>query len=409
VLAAPNPHVLLCTDPAAEGDVRALLVRAGYRVTDHGLDAPLPEDLPAFDLIVIEGSERPLPAQQLCRRLRPRLADAFAPILFITADVSPAARLLSLESGADAYLLRPFNPEELLAQAQAFLRLKRIHDRLTEKTAEAQLVNKRLQQAYQQINDELELARRIQRSFLPQTLPDMPPVRFAVCYRPCGRVGGDFYDVFRLDENHLGFYVADAMGHGVPASLLTIFVKKGVRAKEIFGQQYRLLPPDEVLQRLNRDLIDQALSDQPFISMVYGLFDCRARTLRYARAGHPYPLYLPHEGEPQFWQGDGTLLGLFDTKFAAQSRQLRAGDKVLLYTDGVEPGRQERAVNGVERLVRAAECHRALPVGEFIDQVARELLGGDRTQDDFTLLGLEVEGGEAGANRPVPPSGAPVQ
>src|SRR5207237_29730 len=81
--------------------------------------------------------------------------------------------------------------------------------------------NKRLQTAYQQIDLELELARHIQESFLPRTLPELPQVRFAVKYRPCERVGGDFYDVFRLDEKHLGFYVADAMGHGVPASLPT--------------------------------------------------------------------------------------------------------------------------------------------------------------------------------------------
>src|SRR5207237_2111537 len=120
-------------------------------------------------------------------------------------------------------------------------------------------INKRLQQAYQQIDQELELAQRLQTSFLPQTLPQVPHVRFAVTYRPCGHVGGDFYDVFRLDERHVGFYVADAMGHGVPASLLTIFVKKSVRAKEISGQSYRLVPPDEVLAKLNRDLIEQAL------------------------------------------------------------------------------------------------------------------------------------------------------
>src|SRR5262249_53236858 len=166
-----------------------------------------------------------------------------------------------------------------------------------------------------------ELARRIQRSFLPQALPEMPPARFAVSYRPCGRVGGDFYDVFRLDEEHLGFYVADAMGHGVPASLLTIFVKKGVRAKEIFGQQYRLLPPREVQRRRNRELKAQPLSEHPFIRMVYALSNCRDRTLRFARAGHPYPLYVPADGEPQFWQVHGTLLGIFDTQFVVQSQQ----------------------------------------------------------------------------------------
>src|SRR5207342_902861 len=117
----------------------------------------------------------------------------------------------------------------------------------------------------------------------PHSLPEVPQARFAVHYRPCGRVGGDFYDVFRLDERHLGFYVADAMGHGIPASLLTIFVKKGVRAKEITGQTYRLVPPAEVLQRLNRDLIEQALADMPFITMVYALFDHAEGTLRFSR------------------------------------------------------------------------------------------------------------------------------
>ena len=158
--------------------------------------------------------------------------------------------------GADAFLGAPFEPVELIAQVNALLRIKERHDQLSAKASETQRINKRLQAAYQQIDQELELARRVQESFLPQTLPQLPQVRFAVKYRPCGRVGGDFYDVFRLDEQHLGLYVADAMGHGVPASLLTIFVKTSVKAKEIHGQSYRLVPPDEVLERLNRDLID---------------------------------------------------------------------------------------------------------------------------------------------------------
>src|SRR5205085_6862400 len=231
---------------------------------------------------ILDGSAQAAQALQLCRRLRGRSGDAFLPVLFVTADHAPATRLASLECGADTYLLRPFASAELLAQVNALLRIKEGHDRLTEKTAEVHRINKRLQQAYQQIDQELELARRIQHSFLPQTLPELPQVRFAVHYQPCGRVGGDFYDIFRLDERHLGFYVADAMGHGVPASLLTIFVKKGVRAKEIFGQQYRLVPPSEVLQRLNRDLIEQQLSENPFITMVYVLLDARDGTFRFA-------------------------------------------------------------------------------------------------------------------------------
>ena len=247
----PNgtPRILVCAgQPDGLAELRRQLAPVGAEVGGHLFGSSDPENLGTFHLIVVDGGHNVAEPLALCRRFRAGLDEGFVPILFITDDHSPAARLASFEAGADTYLLRPFAAEELLAQARAFLRIKDTHDRLAESTLEIHRINKRLQEAYQQIDQELELAQRIQASFLPQTLPQVPHSRFAVHYLLCGRVGGDFYDVFRLDENHVGFYVADAMGHGVPASLLTIFVKKGVRTKEVFGQQYRLVPPGEVLR-----------------------------------------------------------------------------------------------------------------------------------------------------------------
>src|SRR5262245_8017127 len=236
--------ILLCgQDSPATGQVRRLLANRGHKVDCRRPDDPTHEDFSSYHLVIVEASGCHDESLLWCRRLRGCAAGPILPLLFITPDPSPSARLASFEAGADTYLVRPFLPEELLAQVQALLRIREIHDRLEEKTAEVHRVNQRLQQAYHQIDQELELARRLQVSFLPQRLPEVPPARFAVHYLLCGQIGGDFYDVFRLDENHVGFYVADAMGHGVPASLLTIFVKKGVRAKEVFGQQYRLVPP----------------------------------------------------------------------------------------------------------------------------------------------------------------------
>jgi sigma-B regulation protein RsbU (phosphoserine phosphatase) len=277
-----------------------------------------------------------------------------------------------------------------VAQVEALLRIKQRHDQLAARAAEAGRVSKRLQAAYQQIDQELELARRIQESFLPQSLPELPRVRFAVKYRPCGQVGGDFYDVFRLDERHVGFYVADAMGHGVPASLLTIFVKKGVRAKEISGQSYRLVPPDEVLQKLNRDLIEQALADMPFITMVYALFDHAEGTLRFSRAGHPHPLYLPVDGLPRLWQLNGSLLGVFDTHFHVQTERLNPGDKLLLYTDGMDGAAFAQQPVGLASLLAAAERFRAAPIDELVERLAQDLFTQTRQGDDLTILGLEV-------------------
>jgi sigma-B regulation protein RsbU (phosphoserine phosphatase) len=389
----PGPsRILVCAPHAAVlMELRRILETHGFDIEGHLLDTPPPDGPGGYRLIVLDGSAgRTREALDLCQRLKPRLEGAFVPVLFSTDDLSPTTRLACFEAGADTYLLRPFVAGELIAQVSALLRIKETHDRLTEKTAEFNRINKRLQQAYQQIDHELELAQRIQSSFLPQTLPQVPGVRFAVHYLLCGRVGGDFYDIFRLDESHVGFYVADAMGHGVPASLLTIFVKKGVRAKEVFGSQYRLVPPDEVLYRLNRDLIEQELSERPFITMVYGLFNHRDGTLQFARAGHPYPVYVPQEGEPSEWHQEGLLLGVADAKFPTVTHRLAKGDKLLVYTDGVDTARYGDHPPGRPSLMACAAACRDLPVQEFVTRLARELFGADSQPDDLTLFALET-------------------
>jgi sigma-B regulation protein RsbU (phosphoserine phosphatase) len=188
----------------------------------------------------------------------------------------------------------------------------------------------------------------------------------------------------------VGLYVADAVGHGVPASLLTIFVKKGVRGKDIFGREYSLVLPGEVLRRLNRDLVEQRLSDHPFITMVYVLLNFQTLTLTFARAGHPYPLHVPRAGEPQLWEGEGSLIGVFDTTFPERHCRLSTGDKVLLYSDGIDSAKFEDRPPGTESLLACARRLRDLPIQDFVAQLTHRLFGKEGRVDDLTLLGLEV-------------------
>ncbi len=371
----------------SSGEVASLLQQAGYEVVAH----PVRELEPlagAAQLFLVDGGDEPDPSLRLCHKLRLQHQEPFVPILFLAAD--PLSRLGGLECGADATLVRPFQPAELLAQVQALVRIKDRQDVLASKAADAQRVTKRLQAAQQQMDMELELARRLQESFLPQTLPQLPNVRFAVKYKPCSRVGGDFYDVFRLDEKHLGFYVADAMGHGVPASLLTIFVKKGVRAKEIFGSSYRLTPTNEVLQKLNHDLIEQQLSDLPFITMVYVLFDFAEGTLHFSRAGHPYPLYVPREGAPELWRIEGSLLGVFEAQYRIRTQSMKPGDKLILYTDGMDAASFGAHATGQPSLLAAVEAFRTLPIEELVARLSSDLFMQSRQNDDLTVLGMEL-------------------
>jgi sigma-B regulation protein RsbU (phosphoserine phosphatase) len=384
--AMESPRVWIWTE--AQGSaIESSLAAAGVSVRRLVADQmPPPEAVPCA-LAIVDGASDDAAGRRLGPALHYRNPDCSFPILYLAT--SPGGRRGALTAGADACLVRPFQDEELIAQVRALLHLGETQQRLLAQAAEARHVNRRLQQAHQRIDGELELARRIQQSFLPQSLPELPQVRLAVHYRPCGRVGGDFYDVFRLDEQHLGLYVADAMGHGVPASLLTIFLKKGVRPKEIQGRDYRLLPPDEVLARLNREMIEQRMLENTFITMTYLLLNFHDGTVRFARAGHPLPLHLPAGGTSESWSSPGPILGVCESAFPTKMQKLKPGDKVVLFTDGIDSIRFGDEPPGVPSLSASATRHRDLPVRNFVDAIAADLLRQAELPDDFTLLALE--------------------
>ena len=115
-----------------------------------------------------------------------------------------------------------------------------------------------------------------------------------------------------------------------------------------------------------------------------------AGTLSFARSGHPYALYVPREGKPVFWQIEGSLLGVFDTKYPVQTHKLMPGDKVLLYTDGMDAASFETSPVGTASLIAAADRYRDLAIDELVERLANELFKEVRQTDDLTLLGLEM-------------------
>src|SRR4051812_5427949 len=134
--ASRQPQILVCAGTVnALAELRRFLVAGGYELAGHLLGSPDPDRPTDYRLIIIDGGSGPA-ALDLCRRLRSRVDEGFLPILYVTDDHDPRARLASFEAGADTYLIRPFATGELLGQVAAFLRIKETHDRLVEKTAE---------------------------------------------------------------------------------------------------------------------------------------------------------------------------------------------------------------------------------------------------------------------------------
>ncbi|KKK92182.1 hypothetical protein LCGC14_2705480, partial [marine sediment metagenome] len=119
--------------------------------------------------------------------------------------------------------------------------------------------------------NQLKMAGEVQRNFLPQQLPDSDVTKWAAIWRPAEWVSGDIYDVTRLDEKHIGFYIADAVGHSMPAALLTMFLKQAIVMRQTTGNDYRIFDPLEVMTNLNRKMVEQELNGCLFATCCYCL------------------------------------------------------------------------------------------------------------------------------------------
>jgi sigma-B regulation protein RsbU (phosphoserine phosphatase) len=247
------------------------------------------------------------------------------------------------------------------------------------------------------MHDELQLAAVVQREFLPQPLPPLHGVECAALWRPAHYVSGDLYDVIRLDEHHLGLFVADCIGHGVPAALMTMVVHRSLRVKETGESDYRLLEPCEVLARLNADLIRRQGPSTRFVTAVYAVLDCRSRRLTVAGGGHPAPILLGADGQTRLVETGGGLIGVFqDEEYDQQELTLAVDDRLLIYSDGFEQAFPDPQADIYRRRLpttRFREEFEALRQRSgptrMIEELARRLddqRGSLHQADDLTLL-----------------------
>ncbi len=183
------------------------------------------------------------------------------------------------------------------------------------------------------LHEELQLAAHVQQQFIPRSLPNIDGVEFGVLFRPCGYVSGDIYDVARLDDRYTGFFVADAVGHGVPAALMTMVLSKAMPS---FDDDGRLIGPAESLRLLNTALMKRTGHIQTFATGVCGVIDGADQTITLAGAGHPHPLRIGPTGIENI-ETEGSLLGVFeDGEFTEATFRLNNDEILLIHSDGFE-------------------------------------------------------------------------
>lgn len=244
------------------------------------------------------------------------------------------------------------------------------------------------------LDEEMRLAARLQRDFLPKALPQVGSLRFHALYRPAGYVSGDIYDVMRLDETHVGFFIADAVGHGMPAALLTMFLKRALMTKQIFPDGYHLVSPGRAIKHLNDSLIEQNLSNATFATALYGIIDTDTLRVTFARGGHPNPLLIAREGSLSDIPTEGGLLGIFpDEEYPEHTFELSPGDRLLLYTDGIEVAFNDSQNIDTERWRGELHARREMQSDELLTDLLRHIeshSGSLTPRDDLTMVVMDV-------------------
>jgi sigma-B regulation protein RsbU (phosphoserine phosphatase) len=380
--AADKKLVLVVDDAPANLQVVRSILKDDFkiRVATSGAKAlDLVKTKPQPDLILLDVEMPEMDGYEVCQILKATPEFRDIPVIFLTGKTEADDETKGFEVGAVDYIHKPFSPAVVKA---------RVHTHLVLREAREQVV-----QQLMYINNELEMAREIQLSILPQEIPKIGGLEIAARFIPMSSVAGDFYDFIRVDEKHLGILVADVSGHGLPAALIASMLQVALAA-----QSPHAFDPARVLAGLNQSLCGKF--KHHFVTAAYVFVDMEKNSISCASAGHP-PLLLWRKSTDSAAEvsENGLLLGMLsEATYSFVEVPLKPGDKAVLYTDGIletkSPADQEF---GADLFKGFLESNHHLKGNLFADSLLDELSAwseqpkGQGQEDDITLLVIDFQ------------------
>jgi serine phosphatase RsbU (regulator of sigma subunit) len=344
-------------------------------VAEHGIEALERLNAGPFDLVLLDITMPEMDGFEVLERLKADPALAHIPVIMISAIDQTKAIARCIELGADDFLPKPFDSLLLRARMSSSLAKKRLHDR---------------ERLYaESLERELEIGRRIQSSFLPDTLPAPPGYELAARFRAARQVSGDFYDAFiPRERTEIVLAIGDVCDKGVGAALFMAVIRSLVRALLDEGASL-----ERLAELLNHYIADTHGKSHMFATLFLGVLEPGSGSLGYLNAGHEPPVLLSADGTIGRLPVTGPAIGLLPgLEFGTGTAQLEPGATLLVHTDGVTEGRNEAgAFYGEERLLVRVGASATLAPDAFLGAILGDVdvfsKGMDQA-DDITMLAV---------------------
>jgi sigma-B regulation protein RsbU (phosphoserine phosphatase) len=411
---AESSSILIVDDEEmnSEGLARRLQ-RYGYTVTiaRSGREAIERLGERRFDLVLLDimmPGMNGLEVLKLVRRVDSLLDLS---IIMVTARGESEDIVEALELGANDYVTKPLDFPVVLARIRTQLALRQAVSQATELEQKLDARNKELEaaaaeraEANERLKRDLEAAARVQQTFLPVMLPEVPGAKLAWTFQPCGQLAGAFLNVFRLGDRHLGLCILDVNGHGVAAALLAVtashlLARLATPLLPGTGQivpavpAEGIVPPEQVAGELSKQVSGKAAAGQTF-TLLYGILGLDTGEFRYVSAGHPGPVHLPLGKPPTVLEGSGFPVGVGTARYLEHVVRLQPGDRLILHSDGMTEARNADGEHfGTRRLLRALEQTRHLALTDSLAVLLENVerwRGDAPPHDDVAILAAEL-------------------